>query len=123
MKNLEDMDKEVQGFMGERFDTLDQLQKPDLNKRIFSGVTNKLEDIRNDIDLATNGGQQLQLTTSEHAGKDQSQRRRSIHSINQETTVPFEVFEKQIHHDMQHVQTETAKKVLKRFYRKIEYND
>lgn len=49
----------------------------------FSGVTNKLLDLKNNIDLATG---------DDHNQKDQFR-------FTEEKTIPFEYFEKQIKHN------------------------
>lgn len=81
-------------------------QRPDFSNKEFSGVTHKLQEIGNEIQLAVDPSPQ----------QSDSLAKLNIR-VNEFT--PFDVFEDQIKSNFVSIQNHTAYKVLKRFYRKV----
>lgn len=80
--------------------------RPDFSSKEFSGVTNKLLEIGNEIQLAVDPAPQQSDSLTKL-------------NIRFNEIVPFDVFEGQIKNNFVSIQNHTAHKVLKRFYKKL----
>jgi hypothetical protein len=106
MQHLEHLEEEYKEYVvaGKVLEAV----KPEFTRQEYSNVSNQLEEIQNQIDLVKK--------TSEHklAGGLR---------LTDDQFTPYDVLEQKFTEDMQTVQTETARKMLHRLFKKTVYEN